>query len=310
MWNLCSGNTWAKPSAFSMASADCADLVMLRVAQSAGIQNVRAHPQLPGSFLSDGQLIACNHLDVYAHLPGAGDGGFGLLARRIEQGQHAHKLPLAFLIRPGDAQGTEAATGKFIDRFLHGGLYLTGVRRHLQNHLRRSLGHKELFPVSSLDGGFRALVHRVEGLEMEYLIALQRFIVLHAANHRQVNGVLVFRARSERAVEDGLVRGNTVHGEGIAQGQLVLGQGAGLVRAQHVHARQFLDRRQPRHDGFFFRQQTRADRHGYGEHRGHRHRNRGHQKHQAEFQSGENLVATDERDDNITATRATARIIR
>ena len=29
-------------------------LVMLRVAQSAGIQNVRAHPQLPGGFLSDG----------------------------------------------------------------------------------------------------------------------------------------------------------------------------------------------------------------------------------------------------------------
>ena len=28
MWNLCSGNTWAKPSAFSMASA--ADAVSLR----------------------------------------------------------------------------------------------------------------------------------------------------------------------------------------------------------------------------------------------------------------------------------------
>ena len=77
---------------------------------------------------------------------------------------------------------------------------------------------------------------------MKYLIALQRLIVLHPTNHRQINGVLVFGTRGERAVEDGLVRGNTVHGKGIAQGQLVLGQRAGLVRAQHVNARQLLDR--------------------------------------------------------------------
>ncbi len=79
-------------------------LVMLRVAQSAGIQDVRAQPQLPGSFSSDGQLIARNHLDLHAHLPGAGDGCFGLLARRIEQWQHANKLPLTFLICPRHAQ--------------------------------------------------------------------------------------------------------------------------------------------------------------------------------------------------------------
>ena len=34
----------------------------------------------------------------------------------------------------------------------------------------------------------------------------------------------------------GLVRGNSVHGKGIAQGQLVLSQCAGLVRTEHVHA--------------------------------------------------------------------------
>ena len=78
---------------------------------------------LPG----DGDLIARDHLDVHAHLPGAGDGCFGLLARRIEQRQHAGKLPLAFLIRAGHAQRAEAASGKFIDGFLDGGLHL--VRR-------------------------------------------------------------------------------------------------------------------------------------------------------------------------------------
>ena len=81
---------------------------------------------------------------------GARDGCFGLLARRIEQRQHADKLPLIFLIRPGHAQGTEAAPRKFVDGFLDGGLYFAGVGRHLQNDLRRSLGHKELFSVRSL----------------------------------------------------------------------------------------------------------------------------------------------------------------
>ena len=62
-------------------------LAMLRAAQSAGIQDVRAHPQLPGSLPGDGHLIARNHLDADAHPPGARDGRFGLLAGRIEPGR-------------------------------------------------------------------------------------------------------------------------------------------------------------------------------------------------------------------------------
>ena len=193
MLYLSSGNTWAKPSAFSMASHRLRRLLILRIAQYGGIKDVRAHPQLAGSFLGNGQLIAGNHLDLHAHLPGARDGSFGLLAGRIEHWQHANKLPLVFLIRPGYAQGTEAACRKFIDGFLDGGLYLTDVGRHLQNHLRRSLGHLELFSVRTFYGGFGALMYRIERLEMEHLIALQRLIVLHAADHGQVDGVLVFR---------------------------------------------------------------------------------------------------------------------
>ena len=41
----------------------------------------------------------------------------------------------------------------------------------------------ELFSVRGFDGGFGALMHRVERLEMDHLIALQGLIVLHAANH-------------------------------------------------------------------------------------------------------------------------------
>ena len=71
-------------------------------------------------------------------------------AGRIEHWQHAHKLPLTFLIRPRHAQGTKAARRKVVDRFLDGRLYLAGVDRHLKNYLRRSLSHKELFSVRRL----------------------------------------------------------------------------------------------------------------------------------------------------------------
>jgi hypothetical protein len=39
---------------------------------------------LLGCFFGDSRLIAGNHFEVHAHLPCAGDGGFGLHARRIE----------------------------------------------------------------------------------------------------------------------------------------------------------------------------------------------------------------------------------
>ncbi len=100
------------------------------------------------------------------------------------------------------------------------------------------------------------------------------------------------------AVQDDLIGRDVVHAERIAERQFVLGQRAGLVRAQHVDARQFLDCRQPRHDRLFLGEEARADRHGHGKHRGHRHRNRGYGQHQGELQRGEDRVAAEERDRN------------
>ena len=129
-------------------------------------------------------------------------------------------------------------------------------------------------------------MHRIERLEMDHLIALQSLLVLQAAEHGQIDGVVVVRARRQRGVENDLLGGNIVHAERIAQRQLVLGQGAGLVRAQHVHAGQFLDGHQPAHDRLLLGEQARADRHRHRQHRGHRHGNRGDGQHQGELQRG------------------------
>ncbi len=95
-----------------------------------------------------------------------------------------------------------------------------------------------------------------------------------------------------------MLGGDLAHGERLAQGQLVLGQGAGLVRAQHVHAGQLLDGHQPAHDGLLGGQQTGADRHGHRQHRGHGHGDGGHGEDQGELQGGQERVAASDRHDH------------
>ena len=43
MWNLCSGNTWAKPSAFSTEFATAAVSCFFESPKPAGIEDIRAH---------------------------------------------------------------------------------------------------------------------------------------------------------------------------------------------------------------------------------------------------------------------------
>jgi len=110
-----------------------------------------------------------------------------------------------------------------------------GVGCHLENHLRRAFGHKELFPIRSFDGGFRALVDRIEWHEVQHLAALQFLVVLHTSDDGKVDGVLVFCAGGKRRPQNHLVGCNAVHRERIAQCQFVLRERAGLVGAEHVY---------------------------------------------------------------------------
>ena len=86
--------------------------------------------------------------------------------------------------------------------------------------------------------------------------------------------------------------------ERCAQRQRVLGQGAGLVRAQHVDAGQFLDGDQPADDGLLLGEQPCADGHRHRQHGGHRDRDRGDGQHQGELQRGQDRVAAQDRRDD------------
>ena len=177
----------------------------LCITQAAGVENVCSHAQFLGGFEGDGQRIAGHHLDLYAHLLRSRDSRLGIVARRIEQGQHALELPFAIRIGARHAQRTKAPCGEFVDRLVDGGLDLSGIGRQFQNHLRRALRDLEFLSIRALDGSLGALVHGIEGLEMSHLIGLQGLIVLQTAQHGQVDRVLVVRARGQRRVENDLI---------------------------------------------------------------------------------------------------------
>ena len=131
---------------------------------------------------------------------------------------------------------------------------------------------------------------------MNDLAGLQGILVLQSAQDGKVDGVVVVRARGQCAVEDDLLRRDIPHAERIAQCELVLCQGAGLVRAQDVDSGQFPDGHELADNGLFPGESARADRHRDGQHGGHGHRDRGDGQHQGELQRRENRVAPDDGD--------------
>jgi len=132
------------------------------------------------------------------------------------------------------------------------------------------------------------------------VVRFQCACVLHAAQHGQVDNVLVFRARGQCAGKDDIVRLAGGDGERIAQGELVLGERPGLVGAEHVHARQLLDGDELADDRLLLGQQAGAHRHRHGEHDRHRHGDGRHGQHERELQRGEDgfTAINAERDDD------------
>ena len=271
----------------------------LGVTEGGAVENVCTHPQHLGGLPGDRQGVAGHHLDLHAHLGRGRDGGFGVFTRRIEQRQYAKKLPFPVAIRPRHTESTEAARGEVVDRLVDSGFHGCGVSRQFLNDLRRPLRHLECASVRGLDGGLGAFVDWVEGLEMCDLIGLQRLLVLQASQDREIDRVVVLRLRSQCAGEDDLVGCDLAQAEWIAKRQLVLGQRASLVGAQHVHPGQFLDGDQLAHDRLLLREQAGADRHRHRQNRWHRYGDRRHRQHERKLQHGKDrLAAIDTKSDD------------
>jgi hypothetical protein len=153
------------------------------------------------------------------------------------------------------------------------------------NGLRGALGDRERRSPRVSHRRLRPLRHRVEWHEIRAAIRGKCAVILQRRDDRVIDGVASVGLRGKRAGEDDLLGALGRQQDRLTQGELVLGQGAGLVRAEDIDAGHLLDRRQPRDDRLLLRQGERAQRHGDGEHRRHRHRDRRHQQDQHELQN-------------------------
>ena len=203
--------------------------------------------------------------------------------RRIEQRQNAEERPGALLVGAGDADGPVAFGGELVDDLVRLRQIVALDLAEAEDDLRRALGDVERLARLLHDRRLGALAHRIEGNVLRLSVVVQHGFVLQAGHHREVDRVLIRLPRRERGGEDHRLRIGTAPGLRLAEGELVLGERAGLVRAQDVDAGHLLDRLQPGDDRLLLRQPLRAERHRHRQHRRHRHRHRGDEQDQHEL---------------------------
>mmetsp|Transcript_17772 Transcript_17772/g.62669 ORF Transcript_17772/g.62669 Transcript_17772/m.62669 type:complete len:574 (+) Transcript_17772:928-2649(+) len=209
------------------------------VVQHLRVEDVGAHAELAARLLGDGRLVARDHLHLHAHVHGRLDRALGVVARRVEEREHALELPARRLVltrvADRDAERAEAAVGERLHRALDAAADLVLVVRQAQHHLRRALGDLEDLAIGGLDERLRALVRGVERRELDLLERRQLGARRDGLRDAVVDGVLVaLRALGgERGVEDDLLLGHVAHEQRLAQAQLVLRERARLVGADH-----------------------------------------------------------------------------
>mmetsp|Transcript_22079 Transcript_22079/g.56320 ORF Transcript_22079/g.56320 Transcript_22079/m.56320 type:complete len:224 (+) Transcript_22079:1494-2165(+) len=222
------------------------------------------------------------------------------MAWRVEERYEAEELPRGLPTciwrsvaaacpgrqRAGDADGAETTGGEARHRLRHHLLDSLRVVRQRQDHLRCTLDHHHWLaaPVRRngsrltlgagrqlrrpLHNGLCALRDRVEGHEVECgegLKSLRLSAVLDVGADAMVDGILLGAPspRSQRGEEQELLGCAALleHEDRRPHGELVHGQRACLVRAEHVHGRKLLDRSELADERLAHRELVRA--HGH-----------------------------------------------
>ena len=145
MWNLCSGNTWAKPSASSMASTTCRALVVFDSSKHRWHRgySCRGRARLAISLA----MASWSPVTILTSTPivrAVAMVALAVLARRIEQRQYAKKLPVARRRRPAPRRANEIrAPANSLTASSTAALISIGIGRQRHDHLRRALGDLE-----------------------------------------------------------------------------------------------------------------------------------------------------------------------
>ena len=172
IWNLCSGNTWAKPSAFSIDSATSAlscffaspkleaSRILVPMSSFLAVSFAMASASPVTILILTPIVSAVAMVDLASSRGGSNRGNTPT---------NCHGPSPSARATPSERKPRAAKSSTAFSTAL---FTCADIGRQLQDHLRRALRHLEGLAVLAFDARLGALVHRIEGLEMQYLIGL------------------------------------------------------------------------------------------------------------------------------------------
>ena len=245
--------------------------------QLVGGQNDAAHAQAGGDLLGNDVLVTSNHLDSNTEAGALTNGVTRVGARGIEESQKTEELPgLGVVVGAADAKAAVSV----------GGIFKNGVRglfastTHANDNVGRALADLEDGTVGlAPDSGLDNLADRVEGLKGGNGVLGNPGIVDVSAEVVSSNldglladgkfdGIVGTRLGGEEGGDEEFPVGLAFVEVGIGHGELVEGEGAGLVGAEHGDTSKLFNGGKTLDDDLLLGQLLGADSHGDRKHSG------------------------------------------
>lgn len=243
--------------------------------ETLSVVDVGTEAELTRSLTGNANGITSQHLDGETEGLGLVDGLVGVVTRGVRARHDSENLPRALTTLASNTKRTETTGSELGNLVLVVGINLLGdgvvLLDGLEDKERGTLDASDGLALGGLDDGRDLLGDGVEWVEVEDLVlgegGLGAGVVLEGLEESLVNGVdtLLLARGSQAGSQHEIIGLNTGDGVGLSEGELVLGEGTGLVRAEDLDTSKGLDGRELLDDGLLLGEVGGTDSHGGGD---------------------------------------------
>jgi hypothetical protein len=243
--------------------------------ETLSVVDVGTETELAGGFTGYTDGITSQHLDGETESLGFVDGAGSIVTRGVRAGHDTENLPLAFAALAGNTEGTETTGSELSDLVLvglvdvlwDGVVFLDG----LQDEKGSALDTDDALALGRLDDGLDLLGDGIEGVELNNLVLgedrLGAGVEAESLEEGLVDGIDTFllAGGGQTGGQHEVIGLDTLDGEWLGEGELVLGERTGLVRAENLDTSKRLNGGQLLDDGLLLGEVSSSDGHGGGD---------------------------------------------
>ena len=206
------------------------------------IVDVCSKTELAGSLTSNTDGVTSQHLDGETKSLSFVDSLCSVVSWGVRARHDTENLPMAFTTLAGNTEGTETTGSEFSnlvlvvieDLLIDGVVFLNSA----ENEERGTLNTDDTLALGRLDNGSNLLGDGIEGVEFKDLVSgenvLGTWVVSERLQESLVNGIetLLLAGSSQTSSQHEIISLNTIDCIWLSKGELVLGKGTSLVRAE------------------------------------------------------------------------------